>query len=48
MYAVLHMGWTPAQFLSLWDNEKAFVVAAIQMKIEAEDRARREARNGHH
>jgi hypothetical protein len=48
MYAVLHMGWPPSRFAELWDNEKAFVIASIQAKLEAEDKAKREAKHGHH
>lgn len=36
MYAVLNMGYTPAQWLKLSYKEKAFIMAAIKLKIDEE------------
>jgi hypothetical protein len=41
MYAVLHWGWTPKNFISLPQKDKAFVIASILEKISAEDELRR-------
>lgn len=38
MYAVLEMNYTPSQFINLPINEKAFVMASIELKIEQEKR----------
>ena len=40
MYAVLELHYTPRQFASLPINEKAFIIASIQLKIEQEKRRR--------
>jgi len=32
----------PSQFLELEENEKAFVIASIQLKIEADKKAKKE------
>jgi hypothetical protein len=36
MYAVLNLGFTPVKFARLSQREKAFVVACIRMRIDAE------------
>ena len=36
MYAVLNMGYTPSQFANLSINEKSFVMACVQIKLEEE------------
>ena len=36
MYAVLNMGYTPSQWINLKQKEKAFIIAAIKIKIEEE------------
>lgn len=41
MYAVLNFHWTPSQFAGLGTREKAFVIACIDNKVEAEERERR-------
>lgn len=38
MYAVLNMGYTPSQWIKLGQKERAFVIAAIQIKLEEEKR----------
>lgn len=39
MYAVLNFFWTPKQFAQLDIKEKAFVIACIDNRIEAEESA---------
>ena len=41
MYAILELHYTPKQFLNLPMNEKAFVIASIELKIEKEKRRKR-------
>lgn len=41
MYAVLEMNYTPSQFVNLPINEKAFIIASIQLKMEEERRKNR-------
>ena len=41
MYAVMELHYTPKQFVNLPMNEKAFLIASIQLKIEEEKRRRR-------
>ncbi len=36
MYCVLNMGWTPSQYTKLSQKERAFIAAAIDIKIEEE------------
>lgn len=36
MYAVLNFHWTPNQFNNLGRKEKAFVIACIDNRVEAE------------
>ena len=43
MYAVLNMGYTPSQWLELNYKEKAFIMAAIKMKVDAESKANKKA-----
>ncbi len=33
----------PSQFLELEENEKAFVIASIKLKLEADKKAKKEA-----
>ncbi len=44
MYAVLNFHWTPRQFVEMGINEKAFVIACIDNRIEAEDKAAKKAK----
>lgn len=46
MYTVLNMNWTPTQFAKLSNREKAFVIASIKIKMEAEREERRKIKNG--
>ena len=39
MYAVLNMGYTPSQWTKLTQKEKAFIIAAIEIKLEEEKKA---------
>ena len=41
MYAVLELHYTPKQFADLPMNEKAFLIASIQLKLEQEKRRKR-------
>ena len=41
MYAVLNMGYTPSQWVDLTIKEKAFIIACIKLKIEAENNAKK-------
>lgn len=41
MYAVMELHYTPEQFASLPINQKAFVIASIQLKMEEEKRRNR-------
>lgn len=41
MYAVLNFFWTPKQFAQLDIKEKAFVIACIDNRIEAEESEKR-------
>ena len=41
MYAVMELHYTPEQFVSLPTNQKAFVIASIQLKMEEEKRRNR-------
>nr|DAI52594.1 MAG TPA: tail assembly chaperone protein [Caudoviricetes sp.] len=36
MYTVLNFHWTPNQFSNLTRKEKAFVIACIDKRVEAE------------
>ncbi len=36
MYAVLNFHWKPAEFAALNQHEKAFVIASIDKRVEAE------------
>ena len=36
MYAVLNMRYTPAQWYDLTEKEKAFIMAAIKLKVDVE------------
>lgn len=36
MYAVLNFHWTPEQFAKMGWKEKAFVIACIDNRVEAE------------
>lgn len=36
MYAVMELHYTPEQFVNLPINQKAFVIASIQLKMEKE------------
>ena len=38
MYAVMELHYTPSQFANLPINEKAFLIASIQLKIAEEKR----------
>lgn len=38
MYTVLNFHWTPNQFNNLGRKEKAFVIACIDERVEAENR----------
>jgi len=38
MYAVLNLGYKPAEFANLPQREKAFVIHCINEKVEAERR----------
>lgn len=40
MYAVLNMGWAPSDFNNLPPKDKAFVIASIQTKTDAEKQER--------
>lgn len=42
MYAVLNMNYKPSEFSNLPVREKAFVIACIHNKIDAEKRAQAE------
>lgn len=44
MYAVLNMGYTPSQWISLSQKEKAFIIASIMIKIEEEKKQTSKAR----
>lgn len=41
MYAVLNFHWTPSQFNSMGRKEKAFVMACIDKRVQAEEESRR-------
>lgn len=36
MFAVLKLHWKPSEFASLGAREKAFVIASIEKKLEAQ------------
>ena len=36
MYAVLNMGYKPSDWLNLNQKEKAFIIAAIEIKLDEE------------
>lgn len=40
MYAVLNFHWTPNQFNALSRKEKAFVIACIDKRVQAENQER--------
>lgn len=43
-YYCLHkFHWPPSYYLSLPEKEKAFLIAAIQMKVKSDEEQRREA-----
>ena len=44
MYAVLNFHWTPCQFLKMNRREKAFVMACIDNRVEAEQKEARKVR----
>ena len=44
MYAVLNFHWTPRQFAEMSRKEKAFAIACIDKRVEAEEKERRKAR----
>ena len=44
MYAVLNFHWTPRQFAEMGLKEKAFVIACIDNRVEAEEREKRKTR----
>lgn len=44
MYAVLNFHWTPKQFAGLGWKEKAFVIACIDMRVEAEAKEKAKVR----
>jgi hypothetical protein len=39
MYSVLNMGYTPSQFVGMSQKEQAFIIACIDIKIEADKKA---------
>lgn len=45
MYAVLNMGYKPSEFAFLPQKDRAFVIACINEKVEAEKRHTREVKN---
>ena len=40
------MNWTPSQFSRLSNKEKAFVIASIDIRIQAEEEEKRKMKNG--
>lgn len=38
MYAVLNLGYKPHEFTEMYQKEKAFVIACIDEKVNAEKR----------
>jgi len=42
MYAVLNLNYKPSEFADLPQSEKAFVIACIENKVEAEKKRKRE------
>ena len=45
MYYCLHkFHWAPSVFLDLTDEEQAFIIAAIDLRIEAEKKAMKTAK----
>lgn len=40
MYTVLNFHWTPRQFAEMGRKERAFVMACIDNRIEAEEKSR--------
>lgn len=45
MYAVLNMGYTPSQWINLTQKEKAFIIAAISIKVEEEKKQQSKIKN---
>ena len=45
MYAVLNMGYTPSQWVNLTQREKAFIIAAISIKVEEEKKQQSKIKN---
>ena len=43
MYAVLNMGYTPSQFISLSRKDRNFIIACIQIKLDEEEKGRKKA-----
>ena len=43
MYAVLNMGYTPSQFISLSRKDRNFIIACIQIKLDEEEEGRKKA-----
>ena len=46
MYTILNMNWTPSQFSRLNNKEKAFVIASIDIRIQADEEEKRKMKNG--
>lgn len=42
-YCIQRLHWTPRQYLDLSDRERAFVIASIKTRIEAEEKEMKKA-----
>lgn len=44
-FAINEFHWKPSDWLSMTDNEKAFVIASINKRAEAQEKAEKEAKS---
>lgn len=47
MYCVLNMGYTPSQYVNLSPKERAFIIAAVEIKLEEEKKQINKAKRSH-
>ena len=45
MYAVLNMGYAPSQWINLNQKDKAFIIAAIKIKMEEQSKANKKLKS---
>jgi hypothetical protein len=46
-FCIQRLHWTPRQYLELSEKERAFVVASIRLRIEAEEKELKKAKRAH-